>query len=300
VIAFIYGIVLLSAMVWTDGEESYAVSIKVVMPSDLESNMVVVSIPNVEYPKKVGAGADSSDDAATPAGRSGTRPVAESAAELPRRASSVPGLALMPEPITLLAARKLLRAMKIGRAGALRNAMDPLAYGGRKLRAKFVATYRSLLNLVAVMALPHIRQDAALTHATIVGTASIYNPYDEDSIDAGSVQTASGEPYDPTAWTAAIQTNLRERFGGVRYGKLYRPAYALVESGDKQVIVKINDIGPLRPDRVIDLNERSMRYFDPFMRRGLIPDVKITVLPGEDWTPGLVGDKQLISFASAQ
>jgi rare lipoprotein A len=300
VIAFIYCGVLLTSMVWPNGDEGLVVSIGPAGLSDLESDVVVVSIPNVEYPKKVGAEADSSGDAATPPGRTGTRPVAESTAELPRRASSAPGLALMPKPITLLAAQTLLRAMKIGRAGARRNAMDPLAYGRRKLQPKFVAAYRSLLKLVAVMALPRIRQNAALTHATIVGTASIYNPYDVDEIDAGGVQTASGEPYEPTAWTAAIRTNLRERFGGVRYGKLYHPAYALVERGDKRVIVKINDIGPLRPDRVIDLNERSMRYFDPFLRRGLIPDVKVTLLPGEDWTPGPVGGEQLISFASAQ
>jgi rare lipoprotein A len=100
-----------------------------------------------------------------------------------------------------------------------------------------------LLKLVAVTGLPRIRQEAALNHATIFGTASTYN--------------------------------LRGQFGGVRYGKLYRPTYALVESGDKQIIVKINHVGPLRPGRVINLNERSMRHFDPFLRRGLIPDVKI-------------------------
>jgi rare lipoprotein A len=93
---------------------------------------------------------------------------------------------------------------------------------------------------------------------------------------------------------------LRDQFGGVRFGRLYRPAFALVESGDKQIIVKINDVGPLRPGRVIDLNERSMRYFDPFLERGLVPDVKITLLPGEDWTPGPIGGVQLVNYASAQ
>ena len=79
--------------------------------------------------------------------------------------------------------------------------------------------------------------------------------------------TASGELYDPAAWTAAVQTDLREQFGGVRYGKLYQPTFALVESGEKQMIVKINDVGRLKPGRVLDLNERSMRYFDPFLSR---------------------------------
>jgi hypothetical protein len=61
-----------------------------------------------------------------------------------------------------------------------------------------------------------------------------------------------GEPYDPAAWTAAIRIDLREQFGGVRYGKNYRPTFALVESGEKCAIVKINDVGPLKPDRVIE------------------------------------------------
>ena len=68
---------------------------------------------------------------------------------------------------------------------------------------------------------------------------------------------------------------------------------------DSKVIVKVNDVGPLKPGRVIDLNERSMRYFDPFLVRGLLTDVRVTLLPGEDWTPGPVGGARLISYASA-
>jgi hypothetical protein len=111
-------------------------------------------------------------------------------------------------------------------------------------------------------------------------------------------ETASGEFYDPTAWTAAIQTYLRERFGGVRYGKNYRPTYALVSSQDKEVIVKVNDVGPLEPGRVIDLNE-TMHYFDPDMQRGLIP-ITITQLRGVDWLPGPVAERQLIGVAGLQ
>jgi rare lipoprotein A len=114
------------------------------------------------------------------------------------------------------------------------------------------------------------------------------------------MQTASGELYDQTAWTAAIQIDLRELFGGVRYGKNYQPAFALVESGKKRLIVRINDVGPLRSGRAIDLNERSMRYFDPSLQLGLISEVKITPLPGKDWTPGPISDEQLIKLAIAQ
>ena len=133
--------------------------------------------------------------------------------------------------------------------------------------------------------------------APISGTASMYNPY-RPGYKEGGIQTASGELYDPAAWTAAIQTDLRDVFGGVRYGKNYQPVYALVEGGDKQVIVKINDVGPLVPGRVIDLNQQVMHYFDPSLERGLIHDVKITPLPGKGWVPGPVEEPVLLTRAS--
>lgn len=120
---------------------------------------------------------------------------------------------------------------------------------------------------------------------TIVGAASWYNPRSE----SGDTETSSGEPYDPDKWTAAIQIDLRAQFGGVAYGKNYRVAYTLVESGNKRVIVKINDVGPLKPGRVIDLSERAMRYFDQALLLGLLANVKVIPLPGESWTPGPVG-----------
>jgi len=138
-----------------------------------------------------------------------------------------------------------------------------------------------------------IEKYAAPTAATVVGVASTYNPY-RYGIGSGGKQTASGEPYDPTAWTAAIRIDLREQFGGVRYGKNYRPTFALVESGKKGVVVKINDVGPLKPGRVIDLNERSMRYFDPTQQLGLIDEVKVTLLRDEHWTPGPVANESNI------
>lgn len=122
---------------------------------------------------------------------------------------------------------------------------------------------------------------------TILGTASMYNPY-RPGYQEGGIETASGELYDPAAWTAAVQTGLRETFGGVRYGKDYRPGYALLESGGKQVIVKINDVGPLKPGRAIDLNQQTMYYFDPSLQPGLVSGMMITPLPGDGWVPGPV------------
>lgn len=119
--------------------------------------------------------------------------------------------------------------------------------------------------------------------AAIVGAASMYNPF-RPGYREGGVNTASGELYDPEGWAAAIQTSLRKEFGGVRYGA--KPKFALVEGAGKKAVVKINDVGPLTPGRIIDLNERTMRHFDPSLERGVIRFVKVTPLPGDDWTPG--------------
>jgi rare lipoprotein A len=119
--------------------------------------------------------------------------------------------------------------------------------------------------------------------AAIVGAASMYNPY-RPGYREGGVNTASGERYDSSEWAAAIKTDLRKEFGGVQYGA--RPKYALVEGAGKKAVIKINDVGPLTPGRIIDFNERTMRYFDPSLRRGVIDGVKVTPLLGDDWTPG--------------
>src|SRR5712671_2553504 len=129
------------------------------------------------------------------------------------------------------------------------------------------------------------KANAVGTGITIIGVASTYNPYRPGRQEGGK-ETASGEPYDPIEWTAEIQIDLREKFGGVSYGKQYRPAYALVEGVNKKAIVKINDVGTLKPGRVIDFNEQTMRYFDPTLKLGLIPGVMVTPLVGDDWPTG--------------
>ena len=120
----------------------------------------------------------------------------------------------------------------------------------------------------------------------IVGAASTYNPF-RPGWREGGPNTASGERYDPSAWAAAIKTSLRQKFGGVQFGA--RPKYALVEAVGKKIIVKINDVGPLTPGRIIDLNERAMRYFDPSLQRGVLYSVIVKPLFGDYWTPGPVG-----------
>jgi peptidoglycan lytic transglycosylase len=132
----------------------------------------------------------------------------------------------------------------------------------------------------------------------IMGAASMYNPYDADDDDAGGAQTASGELYDPIGWTAAIQIDLRDKFAGVRYGRLYQPTFALVELDGKRAIVKINDVGPLRPGRVIDFSQQAMHYFDRSLQRGVLNGVLVTPLVGTNWTPGPLGVSPAIAVAS--
>ena len=156
-----------------------------------------------------------------------------------------------------------------------------------RLRAAICGVGIVLLCSSVAMARSEIRciQSA---YGTIVGTASMYNPF-RSGYREGGIETASGERYNPSAWAAAIQTDLREKFGGVRPGRGTR--YALVEGINKKVIVKINDVGPLEPGRIIDFDEQTMRYFDPTLRLGLIHNIKVTPLSGDDWSPGPVAEK---------
>jgi rare lipoprotein A len=133
--------------------------------------------------------------------------------------------------------------------------------------------------------------EAALAPTMIVGAASMYDPTDPADKDAGDAETASGEFYDRNGWTAAIQIDLRGQFNGVRYRMRYEPTYALVEAAGKRVIVRINDVGPLRPGRIIDLNARTMRFFDPTMTVGVLQAVRVTPLPSRDWFVGPVEDE---------
>ena len=158
--------------------------------------------------------------------------------------------------------------------------------------------YRAALPSLQMASLPR-RQEIIPAAEALVGIASTYNPNSPADKDAGNQELSSGERYDADGWTAAIRTDLRWQFGGVRYGRNYKPAFALVESGDKRIIVKINDVGPLRPGRIIDLNERAMRHFDPTMQRGLIDDVKVTYLAGENWALGPVDGNLPVNFAGS-
>lgn len=130
----------------------------------------------------------------------------------------------------------------------------------------------------------------------VQGAGSMYDP---TAPGAGAIEggprTASGELYDPNAYSAAIQTQLRGKFGGVGYGRNYVEQWADVTdpATGKTVRLKINDVGPLAPGRVIDLNRRAMSEFDPTMKRGVIPNLTVTPLePGRRYTGGPVERQQ--------
>jgi rare lipoprotein A len=122
---------------------------------------------------------------------------------------------------------------------------------------------------------------------TIIGIASFYHQ---------PQQTASGEPFDPKAFTAAAQLAIRDKFGGIRFGVKYQPAYAVAEYRKKKLILKFNDVGPLRPGRKFDLSRAAMAYFKG-LKKGLLRNVKVTPLPlGQTYTPGPVTDAQLAAL----
>ncbi len=153
------------------------------------------------------------------------------------------------------------------------------------------------LNLVTSNFVAAVDRPERRSGDVIVGAASTYNPYRADDNDAGGAETASGELYNPIGWTAAIQTDLRGEFDGVHYGRLYRPSFALVVFGGRRAIVKINDVGPLRPGRVIDLSTQAMHYFDPTLERGVLESVLVMPLVGSDWTAGPLGERPMVAMA---
>lgn len=137
------------------------------------------------------------------------------------------------------------------------------------------------------LAVPHQALAALPSVETIVGIASFYNK---------PQQTASGEPFDPNAFTAAAQLAIRDKFGGIRFGVKYQPAYAVAEYRNKKLILKFNDVGPLRPGRKFDLSRAAMAYFKG-LKKGLLRNVRVTPLPlGQTYRPGPVTDAQLAAL----
>src|SRR3989304_1610083 len=123
---------------------------------------------------------------------------------------------------------------------------------------------------------------------SLVGTASFYDD---------PQKTAPGEQYDPNAYPAAAQLQIRDKLGEIKFGRLYHPAYAFGEYESKKIIVRFNDVGPLRPGRKFDLSRAAMAYFDASLEKGLLPGFRMTPLPlGQTYPTGPDTDEQLAAL----
>jgi rare lipoprotein A len=97
--------------------------------------------------------------------------------------------------------------------------------------------------------------------AVIEGKASYYS----DALAGRS--TASGEPYDPTAFTAAHRS--------LAFGTMLRVTRT---DNARSVVVRINDRGPFgASERILDLSRRAAEQLD-MIAAGVVP-VRAEVLP---------------------
>lgn len=106
------------------------------------------------------------------------------------------------------------------------------------------------------------------------GQASYYGPGFQGN------RTSQGEVFDTEQYTAAIQIDLRNKFGipsGTR-----KLGYARVTNLDtgKSIFVKLNDVGPLKSGRVIDLSQKSFRSLSPTgtLGPGVLNNIRVEYL----------------------
>ena len=121
--------------------------------------------------------------------------------------------------------------------------------------------------------------------ASFRGDASTYNP-NFPGWQTGGQSLATGGRYNPNEYAAALQLGLAERYGcGYGRGAI---CHAVVQAPNgRAMIVRINDNGPLVGRRVIDLNEKSMRYLSGGsmgQNSGVLRDVTVTLLCGIEGT----------------
>lgn len=123
--------------------------------------------------------------------------------------------------------------------------------------------------------------DTSCIRGKLRGDASTYNP-NLPGWRTGGQALATGGRYNPNAYEAALQLDWARRYGcGYGSGKV---CDAVVEGPTgRSMVVRINDNGPLVPGRVIDLNEKSMRYLSNGQygnNSGVLRGVTVTVLCG--------------------
>ena len=144
----------------------------------------------------------------------------------------------------------------------------------------FVALLFAVPNAEAALP-PGSGVDGKCIKASFKGDASTYNPY-LPGWRTGGGTLATGGPYNPNSYDAALQLGLAKQY---RCGYGSRAiCHAVVQAPNgRAMVVRINDNGPLVPGRVIDLNEKSMRYLSNNTlgnNKGVIKNVTVTLLCG--------------------
>jgi len=148
----------------------------------------------------------------------------------------------------------------------------------------------AVLATIVFMVVPPVPQASAQScvRAKYTGDASTYNP-NKAGYKTGGQKLATGGTYNANGYEAALQLDLAKKHScGYGAGKV---CHAAVEYRGKAMIVKINDNGPLcadsgvrcahRFERIIDLNEKSMRYLSGGAlggNSGLLKGVTVTLL----------------------
>jgi rare lipoprotein A len=136
--------------------------------------------------------------------------------------------------------------------------------------------------------------------ATFKGIASTYNP-NKPGWKTGGQSLATGGTYNPNEYEAALQLDLAKQYRcGYGAGAVCQ-AIVQTPSG-KSLLLRINDNGPLVPGRIIDLNEKSMRYLSGGSlgdNSGLLKDVTVTLLCDSSNTQlGPLNDQERAEWAS--
>lgn len=130
-------------------------------------------------------------------------------------------------------------------------------------------------------------QFSAGASSTYRGAASFYSGLPSE----GGNRTSTGERVDPNSYTGALQSDLAKKYGGLRKGGVW--ADVTDEKTGKKVRVYLNDTGPLRPGRVVDLSPRAFQEFAP-LSKGVQPNIRVDVLPpapaGQPYKGGPIAD----------
>jgi rare lipoprotein A len=136
-------------------------------------------------------------------------------------------------------------------------------------------------------AMPNAFQRSSVTPTrTYSGAASFYSGLPSE----GGAMTSTGERVRPDTYSGALQTDLAKQYGGLRKNGVW--ADVVDDATGKRVRVYLNDTGPLRPGRMVDLSPKAFQEFAP-LSKGVVPNLRMEMLPpappGSPYKGGPVG-----------